>query len=207
MSENSENAANEPKSFRREQVVNIINSVLHKVNDTTEFPKESVLKELLHLKSIIEDLKVQLSAGMPVDIKNMHIPSATDELDAVIGTTEHATTTIMDSCERITEALQNGSPEELHKAEGEIIKIYEACTFQDITGQRIAKVVKTLKLIDHEVSSLLQTLDGHLTSFNREEGTAAVESKVGDDQSLLNGPALPQNAISQEEIDRLLAEF
>ena len=39
-----------------------------------------------------------------------------------------------------------------------MIGIFEACTFQDITGQRISKVVGTLRYIDERVSSFIEHL-------------------------------------------------
>jgi chemotaxis protein CheZ len=39
-----------------------------------------------------------------------------------------------------------------------MIGIFEACTFQDITGQRISKVVDTLRFIDERVTSFIEHL-------------------------------------------------
>ena len=119
-----------------------------------------------------------------------------------MGATEKATTTIMDSCEKILAQMAHENHDLIQKTEAEIVKIYEACTFQDITGQRITKVIKTLKKIDEQVSSLLEALDNKLISLGL-PGNVETTTPV----SLLNGPALPQEAISQDEIDRILAAF
>ncbi|HEU4837937.1 MAG TPA: protein phosphatase CheZ [Micavibrio sp.] len=87
-----------------------------------------------------------------------------------------------------------------------ITQIYEACGFQDITGQRIRNVVATLQLIEdkieHIMNSLTETL-GISVSEERLEKSVSVD----DVKSLLNGPQLPDKAITQADIDKLLAEF
>lgn len=195
-------------SFRREQVVSIINSVIGKVKGPQEYPRDVIFKELVSLKEIIDDLKGQLHAVQVSDISQSHIPSATDELDAVVGATEHATVAIMESCEAILAQMESEKPELSEKIGGNIIKIYEACTFQDITGQRITKVIKTLRAIDGKVSLLLQTLGGQLVNLEKENSVPGkpVSEEKGK-ETLLNGPALPHQAASQEEIDRILAEL
>jgi chemotaxis protein CheZ len=189
-------------TYGRDQVVSIINSVISKVKEPQAISREVICHELAGLKDVIEDLRHQLNAAQAGSIGETDIPNAKDELDAVVGATEAATTTIMDSCEKILAQMAGEKPDLLQKTEAEICKIYEACTFQDITGQRITKVIKTLKKIDEQVSSLLGTLDTQLISLGSVSVPASAESN-----SLLNGPALPQNAVSQEEIDKILAAF
>ena len=189
-------------SYDRDQVVSIVNSVLHKIQEPQSVSKDIICNELLSLKNIIEDLRKQLNAAQADTIGQTDIPNAKDELDAVVGATEKATTTIMDSCEKILAQMAHENQGLIQKTEAEIVKIYEACTFQDITGQRITKVIKTLKKIDEQVSSLLEALDNKLISLGL-PGNVETTTPV----SLLNGPALPQEAISQDEIDRILAAF
>jgi len=80
--------------------------------------------------------------------------------------------------------------------------IYESCNFQDLTGQRITKVVRVLKVIEERLTTLVKI-------FGEEMGEETVkeEKQVLSDEDLLNGPQLPENATDQAEIDRLLAEF
>lgn len=187
-------------SYARDQVVSIINSVIHKVREPHESSREMICKELHDLKTIMEQLRAQLGTSSAQDVLSKHIPSATDELDAVSGATEAATITIMGACEQILLNLGNPSADSNNLIEGEVTRIYEACTFQDITGQRISKVVKTLKLIDEKVTSLLGALD----KFG-DGSVAEVAPMSPEPANLLNGPALPhENGLSQDEIDRLL---
>ncbi len=78
-------------------------------------------------------------------------------------------------------------------------RIYEACSFQDITGQRITKVVGTLKTIEAKVAHILHVFAGHATADPRPPPV--------QEGSLLNGPQLPAQAMGQSDIDALLASF
>ncbi|MCM2343659.1 MAG: protein phosphatase CheZ [Alphaproteobacteria bacterium] len=186
--------------YRKDQVASIINSVIGKVQSVPRVPAADLESELVALKSMIDELHAQLGQVNAGDISGQFIPSATDELDAIVEATEKATDGIMESCEAIQSLVSSPGPDLASKVEEQITRVYEACTFQDITGQRITKIVKTLKKIDERVSSLVGMIEGKVNAV------AGVEGAAGP-TSLLNGPALPQNAISQDDIDKLLAEF
>lgn len=194
-------------SYQREQVVDIINSVIGRLQAPSSLCRDTTLnKELVELKGIIDDLRRQLHAVQPGDISRMHIPSAADELDAVVGATEQATVTIMDCCEEVLKITKDASPDLSRMVEESVVRIFEACTFQDITGQRIRKVTNSLKAIDHKIKSVLSVMEGQLLDTT-ENTVALASSKEVTPASLLNGPALPANAVSQDDIDKLLAEF
>jgi chemotaxis protein CheZ len=198
--------ATDPPSYRRDQVVSIINSVLGKINNPQELSRGNLLQELTGLKGIIENLRSQLHAAQPDDISNTHIPSAAEELNAIISTTEEATETIMESCETILDSIKDVSAELHQTVESNIVKIYEACTFQDLTGQRIKKVSTSLAQIDQKVSAIIGMLQRNLDIKTASgNGVSKLSTPVVD--PLLNGPALPQNAVSQDDIDRILAEL
>ena len=82
-------------------------------------------------------------------------------------------------------------------------RIYEACSFQDITGQRITKVVATLKSIDAKIEQIVSTFG----SRSGDLGDRPPRGGTGGDNDLLNGPQLPAHAMDQSDIDKLLASF
>jgi chemotaxis protein CheZ len=84
-----------------------------------------------------------------------------------------------------------------------VTRIYEACNFQDITGQRISKVVATLKTIETRLVSLAAAV-GHGEGAAKSGKPAPQDGSKGSDAGLLNGPQLPQNATKQDEVDALL---
>ena len=80
-----------------------------------------------------------------------------------------------------------------------VVSIFEACNFQDITGQRIGKVVRTLDFIEERVVAMIQTWGTE--AFAHLPHT--VEVPVAEEAKLLNGPQLQGKAISQADIDVL----
>lgn len=190
------------KSYQRGQVIEIIQSVVNKIDGPTDIPKE-VYVQLSELAENIDKLRKDIAESRPRNLQEDDIPTATDELDAVVGSTAEATNTIMNTCEEIENLA-----EALGDSEGKLAectgKIYEACSFQDITGQRISKVVNTLKNIE-------QTIDILMTALNDQVGPiadiAAKKEEKNIGKALAQGPQMPDKAISQDDIDKLLAEF
>lgn len=188
-------------TYNPHQVIGIINSVLGKIKTPAGAANKDLSHELLELKKTIESLHSQLASMQPDGLSRDKIPDAASELDAVVGATEKATETIMENCEKIIEATKDSPPDLFQQVETHIVKIFEACTFQDIVGQRIKKVMTCLKEIDAKTASVLKALQ-------QEDGATPAAANTSEKVvSLLNGPALPQNAITQDDIDKLLAEF
>ncbi|WP_270939015.1 protein phosphatase CheZ [Falsiroseomonas oryzae] len=162
--------------------------------------KEAVLlAELEALGRTIARAKQEIARLKVDDITDSHIPSATDELDAIVDHTAQATNEILDCCE-VLERVAGSVPEaEAQALQGAITRIYEACSFQDITGQRIGKVVAALKAIEARVAAV---------AGRYVEGRDAVpEPEATEGRRLAEGPQLPGAGVSQADIDRLLAEF
>ena len=180
-------------------MVNAIDSMLSKVQ-RHDLSHDAICLELTGLKDTIDSLRRHLQSSTPGTISQTHVPNAKDELDAVVQSTEAATNTIMTACENVLEQIKDAPADIAKGIEADIVRIYEACTFQDITGQRITKVIKTLKQIDGKVCDLLEAMGAS-------GDAAAPDDQRPHDDSLLNGPQMTQDAISQDEIDRLLADF
>ena len=187
--------------YARSDVVNIINSVLSKVEHSGDDQLKALHNEIKSLSDVIDRMRSDIATTRPADIAAEHIPSATDELDAVVEATADATGAIMDCCEVIEAKAANAGDAGAEIA-AEVTKIYEACSFQDITGQRISKVVKTLKEIEEKIDNLMHVLAGEALP----EG-AADKKELSEAEQLLNGPQMKDKAISQDDIDKLLDDF
>ena len=148
-------------------------------------------------------MHADIIASQGHDVSDKHIPSATDELDAVVGATEDASAQIMDATEAIQGCAGKVADENV---KNEILahstKIFEACSFQDITGQRISKVIKTLHDIEMAVDKLLNLFDPVAQSER-----LVAEDNRNEDDKLKNGPQLAGEGVTQDDIDKLLAEF
>jgi chemotaxis protein CheZ len=129
------------------------------------------------------------------------LSGASDELEEVVGEAARATNEIMSAAEAI-EQLVTDQPNAAAVIEL-VTLIYTACAFQDITGQRIAKVVSTLQGVEAKVIALATACGGEVELSALDEDELA----VSDEASLLNGPQLSGRAQTQEDIDRLFAEL
>lgn len=195
----------------KEEVKEIISEVLGSLGSNFSGDEIQLQSELEALAKYIETARSEISSINPDEIREQHIPSATDELDAIVGATEEATGAILDACEVIEDVAPHLAPEHADKLTEAVTSVYEACNFQDITGQRITKVVEALKQIEDKVDDLLAAFGDDVARERRKsvEASAPEEGaeKVVTDEDLLNGPQLPDKAIDQDEIDRLLASF
>jgi len=161
----------------------------------------SIYKELTDVSSFINNARSEIGRLQPGNLKEKHFPEAGKELEAITQSTEAATNTIMEQAELIMSA----DPEDMEAyhatVQGAVMEIFEACSFQDITGQRISKVVSTLVHIEDKIGSLADALGSAI-----EEGP--VEEETDEDRRkrelILNGPALDGEGVSQSDVDELM---
>ena len=159
----------------------------------------ALLIELKELGRTVARTKQEIARLRVDDITDSHIPRANDELDAIVQHTAQATNDILDCCEALEVIAPRLGPDEAQTLLGVTTRIYEACSFQDITGQRIAKVVAALKAIEARVASVTG-----LYKKGREATFPA--APLTEEGSLVEGPQLPGAGITQADVDRLLAE-
>jgi chemotaxis protein CheZ len=189
-------------SVEPEMVTEVVRAVLTTISHDLTAKEASLLREVEELGRTIAIAKTEIAALGVDDITDHDIPFATDELDAIVDHTAEATNAILESCELLDEVSGTVSGEPAAKLQAAITKIYEACSFQDITGQRITKVVTTLKTIEGKVAQIIRT-------FGRSAPGDAPppDERVMTEADLLNGPQLPAHAMDQSDIDKLLASF
>jgi len=150
---------------------------------------------------------------------NLAFQEASDQLEAILRATEQATEQIMDlteqsqnrlsEMEKVVRSLPECGEKEkllsfLDETSKDFLGIITACSFQDITGQRVKKVVDTIKEIDKKLLELL--VSSGIKIKGREEGHdgVAVEKEANKAVELLQGP---QENVSQESVDDLLSEL
>jgi chemotaxis protein CheZ len=198
------------------EITAIVESVMSRLSGDLTPTDLKLYTELEQLARFIQTARSEIAAVRPEQISSEDIPLATDELDAVIGATEEATGTILDACEALEKVSGTVPAESAEMITNAVTRIYEACNFQDITGQRISKVVKTLKHIEDRVSAMLTAFGDEIAKHRGDRPASAAPApapvaappaaKVVD-SDLLNGPQLPDDAKKQAEIDAILASF
>lgn len=195
-------------SVALEDIGGIVSGILESLNGDISSVDLTLFGELESLAVFIRAAKGDISAIRPQDVREQHLPSARDELDAIVGATERATEEIMGASERI-EAIGAGLDDEAaDQISDQVMQIYEACSFQDITGQRITKVITTLLQIESSIESLLAVFGDEAARERLAELSAqnkAAAERV--ESNLLNGPQIEGGGNSQDDIDSILASF
>ena len=191
-----------------DDIAGIVASLMTSIQGDLSAADLQVHQELEQLVRYIQNARTELSAIRPDSIRDEEIPDANSELDAIVAATENATDIFLDVAEQLeTMAADLGG------AEGERIlelttRMYEASNFQDITGQRVTKVVGTLGYIEAKVEHLCRIIGGQDIS---EEDALSMEDLMPPDErpdaDLLHGPDMPEQANNQDDIDALLASF
>ena len=160
-------------------------------------------KELQEISAHIMQTRDEISALRPDQEGNSRIYLATSELDSIVSTTERATYDILNGVERIQAAAQKlpESPEAtaiVKEINSQATEIMTACSFQDLTGQRITKVVNALRYIETRINAMIGI-------WGIEEGAKKEDARSSEDKRpdahLLNGPQ--NDAADQSEIDSL----
>ena len=166
----------------------------------------TLYKECQDLADYIEDARSEISSLSATDDDGVGIPRAGKELDAIVEATEGATDTIMQAAEDLMSFDSDNFDEYKDHINNEVMKIFEACSFQDITGQRISKVVKTLNDVEERVGKLISILGVTGITAAGNGNTSILDNGDSEvsDEDLLNGPALAGEGIDQNEIDSLL---
>ncbi|OYQ32694.1 hypothetical protein CHU95_18185 [Niveispirillum lacus] len=198
---------------RRNRVVAVddVRRLIREHRDLPEVDPKSHIKvlrrELQDLSSHIAETRREIAALKPDDPSADRIMRATEELDAILQSTEHATTEILNGSERIqsvADRLRKDHPDLAQTLDNEVTEIMTACSFQDITGQRMTKVVNTLRYIERRVHAMIQIWG--LENLDADEMAAALAGEPRDmrpDAHLMNGPPL-RGAINQDAVDMLL---
>ena len=176
-------------------------------------PKSVDLPEVGTLRGQLSDLKASIDKTKS-EIAALHKPGQTEdkftnaamELDAIVQATEVATNNILGAGEDIDDFVRLikeritdvKSHDHLDSISNLVIAIFENCNFQDVTGQRIGKVVNTINYLEERILTMIDI-------WGEEEfvGIELAEDARTEDEKLLEGPQLDGLGISQNDIDSL----
>ena len=166
--------------------------------------------ELSLIQKAIDQTKYEIAALHLPGEQTPDISRMSDELGAIVAGTEQATDTILNAVEQIDDkagdlqaALRDDNQKDLAAdIQEQVVKIFEACNFQDLTGQRISKVIRAFGYIEMHVDKMMEIWGG-IESFKGFEPEAIVDN--GSGHHLLNGPSLDSDddVANQDDIDAM----
>jgi chemotaxis protein CheZ len=208
------------KEFRVEQMIGTRrtrDAVQPPPTDQSAVPKTTATSEarvaapdeLSALRDILARNTRTLMALMN-DGKDRRMARAAGELAAAVESMETATQKVLasvesvDDCARVlvsalTDDYHHGLAQDIQE---HVVRIYEACNFQDLAGQRIGKVIATLVMVEEQLSAMAER-------SNSVAGAARPDAVAGSQPSrdLLNGPRLDGAGghATQQDIDLIFA--
>ncbi len=151
-------------------------------------------------------------SGLMHDLENsgisgnerVRLGEATSALDAIVKTTENATSDILAAAESIQEIAWHLRERQIEEAVCDKIdhlatEIYTACGFQDLTAQRTQKVVGTLSFLEERINALVDLWAG---PEGRSAATPSPESQDGSRYAISAAPA----DLTQHDIDEVIVE-
>ena len=191
-------------SVRPQMVADVVRAVIDTLGGELSAHETELLSEIEDLGRTIAQAKEEIAALRSDTGATEAVTTASEELDAVVAHTAEATNAILEACESLDDAAASPNGPSASIVQDATMRIYEACSFQDITGQRITKVVNTLKVVDCKVSKIIESFGRHSWS-DLPDGAHGYDRRP--DAHLLNGPQLPVSAMGQAAIDALLADF
>ena len=164
--------------------------------------------EIAQMVRSVAKAKNEIAAIKHPMAEDDRVKTASNELDAIVAATESATERILhanEEIEKLVREIANFHADDTDVTErseaiaNHIIEVLEACNFQDITGQRIQKVVTTLRFIEERILALINIWGVEaFTDLPVPDSSA----ELTEDEQLMNGPQI-SGGITQDEIDKL----
>lgn len=184
---------------------------------------ELLQRDLKELRDHIERSKGEIAALVGKDgkaISGARLNGATEELYEIVASTERATSEILGAAEWIQERVGALAIADTDRQdfESRCMEIFTACSFQDITGQRIAKVVATMSYVEQRVNTMMSMWDaeetgGPITGVHTRMGGGRAHApselavaSTDAEHGLLNGPQLPGLGLGQDAVDALFGK-
>src|SRR4051812_9408678 len=126
---------------------------------TSQIDAQLVIRELAAVADYIRHIKTEIGALRANELWRDRIPMAHRELGVVVNATASAIHTIMAAAEEILGSDEASPDRYRERVETNLLQIFEACSFQDITGQRIAKVLEALSQLENRLGRFAKAVN------------------------------------------------
>jgi chemotaxis regulatin CheY-phosphate phosphatase CheZ len=155
--------------------------------------------DLMEMAKAIARTKSEIAAIHSADQEQSRLTAASETLDAIVRTTERATSDILEAAEHVQEAAwtlrEGGADEQLcGELDRRATEIYTACSFQDLTAQRTGKIVNTLRYLENRIDTMIDIW-----------GADEPREPAPDHASQNAGPALSVD-LTQTDVDTVIVD-
>lgn len=168
---------------------------------------EKLRSEVVGLVRYVERLRQEIAnIAQGRNVEKSNFQNMSSQLDEIVTSTEEASHKIMEASEKILDATNRlageQTEEERQQTQKEIqsgaTEVMEACSFQDLAGQRVTKILNSLRFVEDRVETMIEVC-----------GSDVMVALIGDlpepdkehDDVEMHGPT--SEGISQDEIDAL----
>jgi chemotaxis protein CheZ len=162
---------------------------------------EQLSREIDAVGRYVARLKREIGALRPNEIYRDRLPSAHGDLDSIREATASSANTIMAAAEGILSL--EATTLDAYKADVEerVMQIFEACTFQDITGQRVARIAEMLSQVEKRLQRFALAVKASDASggYDRE----AIMREARREVLIVEGPQNAALGVDQNAIDKL----
>ncbi|POR44230.1 hypothetical protein [Methylobacterium sp. V23] len=116
--------------------------------------------DLMDMAHAIARTKAEIAAIHAPDQDQSRLGGASAALDAIVRSTENATYDILSAAEHVQEAAwtlrESGSDAAIcDELDRRATAIYTACSFQDLTAQRTARIIHTLRYLEERLAAMM----------------------------------------------------
>jgi hypothetical protein len=116
--------------------------------------------DLMDMAHAIARTKAEIAAIHAPDQDQSRLGGASAALDAIVRSTENATSDILSAAEHVQEAAwtlrESGSDAAIcDELDRRATAIYTACSFQDLTAQRTARIIHTLRYLEERLAAMM----------------------------------------------------
>ena len=125
---------------------------------------QALRRAVVDMSSAITRAKEEIGAGpLEGEHERNRLGEASIELDSVIRETEKATSEILLAAEAVQEVAwtlrEQGIDSQIcDRLDVNATNVYTACSFQDLTGQRTAKVIQALRYVEARLNAVIDLL-------------------------------------------------
>jgi chemotaxis protein CheZ len=168
-----------------------LSAEVHATFDLMDFSETNLTGQLNGIRDQIANLVAMPAAAT----RNSGL-----ELEAVVQQTEAAANRIMEAAEAIGDWLRDGTrdADSMQAINQKINAIFEACSFQDVTGQRIRRAIQHLQQVETMLTDLAPQQQGE-----RSTADAQAQSPADDPAQPAMAPATTDPDLAQNAVDSL----
>ena len=161
---------------------------------------EALSREIEQVAAYVSHLKREVGSLKPTEILYDKLPALKDDLFQATDVTRIAVDAVMSAAEAILSA-DRASPDFPALLDGRLTELIEACSFQDILGQRLSRVSAAIEVLERRLRRLIETvrIPDATDVFDRE----AIMREARRQVLLVEGPQDGGEAVEQTAIDKL----